>query len=572
MKAAIYYRVSTDDQEREGTSLQTQLEACIGYCKRKGYQVACRLDETYTGLVLERPKLAQLRSLIASNQIDILVVYCLDRLSRDPTHGAILIQELEDHHVTLEAVTETVESTDLGKLISYIRGFASKLEADKIRERTIRGKQARLKEGKLPQGTGIGIYGYQWDSATQHRTVIEDEARVVQSIFAAIIQGDSFHRIAVDLNNGTARSKSGSPWHPLTIRRIATNETYTGTTYYGKSKRIAKNKVIAQPREDWISLPEVTPPIISQEMYTLAQEAIAEAKKRRPVKANAAYLLTGFARCPKCGSPLGGTMLQSRWRYYQCRGARPTTTRGKICDAGYIKAEQLETQVWHTLVMLITAPTIACEGMYSDSEDTQSNLLAVLDKDIDRLRNKLKAYPRRQANVLDLLSKDAVTQDIALDHLSQLKRDHQNDKRQLDQLLDSRKEATAAQKPELTLTDVSKQLQQALSTSSDDLTARRSLFEQLRFQVEATPKSWSLTFKLGAYLVTHKPSEKAICLDPLEEEQPDYNPEEETIDQSQPDQQFDEQDLVEAPPTGNALLDMTKKAGFPLVTIEQTSA
>jgi len=178
------------------------------------------------------------------------VVYCLDRLSRDPTDGVILTQELEKHNVTLEAVTKTVESTDLGKLISYIRGFASKLEAEKIRERTMRGKIARLKEGKLPHGTGIGIYGYQWDKTTGHRTVIDLEAKVVHRIFTMVLQGFSFNKIAIELNKAAIKSKSGSMWHPLTIRRIATDETYTGKTYSGRTKRIAKTKDISRPQED----------------------------------------------------------------------------------------------------------------------------------------------------------------------------------------------------------------------------------------------------------------------------------------------------------------------------------
>ncbi|MFC2041887.1 recombinase family protein [Chloroflexota bacterium] len=160
MRTAIYCRVSTDDQEKEGTSLQTQRDACLAYCKQEVYQVVRQFSETYSVLTLERPKLNELRDLVRTNDLDIIVVYCLDRLSRDPYHGVILTQELEQHHVTLKAVTETVESSEVGRLINYIRGFASKLEAEKIRERTMRGKLAHVKQGKLPNGTGIGIYGY----------------------------------------------------------------------------------------------------------------------------------------------------------------------------------------------------------------------------------------------------------------------------------------------------------------------------------------------------------------------------------------------------------------------------
>ena len=75
MRAAIYCRVSTEDQEREGTSLQTQFEACLSYCHDKGYDVAYRFSEAYSGLTLERPKLNELRELVRNEQIDVVVVY-----------------------------------------------------------------------------------------------------------------------------------------------------------------------------------------------------------------------------------------------------------------------------------------------------------------------------------------------------------------------------------------------------------------------------------------------------------------------------------------------------------------
>ncbi len=95
MKAAIYCRVSTDNQEREGTSLQTQLENCLTYCQGKGYDVAFRFSEAYSGLSLERPELDKVREMVRTEAIDVVVCYSLDRLSRDPVHGVIITQELE---------------------------------------------------------------------------------------------------------------------------------------------------------------------------------------------------------------------------------------------------------------------------------------------------------------------------------------------------------------------------------------------------------------------------------------------------------------------------------------------
>jgi site-specific DNA recombinase len=210
VKAAIYCRVSTDDQEREGTSLKTQMESCLNYCHEKGYEVSQRFSEAYSGLTLGRPKLRELQGLIRTGNIDVIVIYCLDRISRDPTHGVILTQEFEKLGVALEAVTEDINTSELGKLISYIRGFASKLEAEKIRERTMPGKMEYLKDGKLPQGTGIGIYGYQWDKAIGKRQIIDHETDTVRKIFNMAINGVSINKIAITLNQSGIRTKSGS--------------------------------------------------------------------------------------------------------------------------------------------------------------------------------------------------------------------------------------------------------------------------------------------------------------------------------------------------------------------------
>ena len=159
IRASIYCRVSTDNQEREGTSLQTQLEKCLTYCQTKGYEVSYRFSEAYSGLSLERPELDKLRELVRTEAVDILVVYCLDRLSRNATHGVILRDELDKHHVGLESVTEEIDKTPLGEAITYLRGTFAQIEAEKIKERTVRGKRAKAKSGRIPSGNGPGIYG-----------------------------------------------------------------------------------------------------------------------------------------------------------------------------------------------------------------------------------------------------------------------------------------------------------------------------------------------------------------------------------------------------------------------------
>ena len=563
MKAAIYCRVSTDDQEREGTSLQTQLEACLDYCQQKGYTVPHQFSEAYSGLTLDRPKLNELRDLIRTGDIDVIVIYCLDRLSRDPTHGVILTQELEKFNVTLEAVTETVDSTELGKLISYIRGFASKLEAEKIRERTMRGKLAHLKNGRLPQGTGIGIYGYKWDKTTGRRLIIDREAEIVRKIFSMAINGISTNQIAISLNKSDVRTKSGSVWYPLTIRRILNNRTYTGKTYFGQTKRISKTKVEAQPQDNWILLPDITPPIITDEIFNQAQEALSQAKQSRPLKPNTPYLLSGFMKCSQCGSTIGGTTLNGKYKYYQCRGARPTATRGKICYAGYIKADEVEGFVWERLVKLLSSPLTLLSMFTNMNYDSRRSIVPILDRQIKQLRNKLKTYPTKEKNLYELLSHESVTKDYVLDAVNKLKQSQQEDERQLKQLLESRKQSAPAQQITVKLTEFSDAIRNRFSDNIS-LEEKRTMLEALQVKILAYPGNYRFTCFIDAELTS----------DYDEELESAFSQKVKELEQQHPELNFG--DLIDHSkqiPQDTAIgrvSNQTKKKN--LVTIERTSA
>jgi site-specific DNA recombinase len=533
MRTAIYCRVSTDDQEKEGTSLQTQNEACLKYCQDKGYQVVRKFSETYSGLTLDRPKLTELRDMVRANDLDIIVVYCLDRLSRDPGHGARLFQELEEHHVTLEAVTEVIENTDMGKLISYIRGFASKLEADKILERTTRGKQARVKEGKLPQGTGIGIYGYNWDKTTGKRLINEYETKIVQKIFTMALTGVSFNKIAIELNKQGIRTKSGSSWYPLTVRRIVNNPTYTGKTYYGMTKRVSKTKVVTLPQENWTLLPDVTPPIITEEMFKRTQETIANIKQSRPIKKNSPYLLTGFTKCPKCGSPIGGTTMSGKYRYYKCRGSNPTPTRGKICDAGYIKADRLDSEVWKKVVEMASCPMTILLRQYEYKFYDQFDPIVSYDKQIEALRKKLKTYSFKEKNLYNLLQHDSVTKEYVLESVDNLKRERLNDEKLLDGLLFSRKQAKQSERFDVKLTEISDSLLKDLqSINVDDSFSnhfkdKRSFLEHIHLELTADRDSFRFCFRLGSIYLNssdeNKFSEISSLIKDFEKSHPETN-------------------------------------------------
>ena len=105
-----------------------------------------------------------------------------------------------------------------------------------IARRTMEGKEKTAKSGRLPNGTGFGIFGCDYSLETKTRTINEAEANIVRRIFRWACEGVKVYEIAARLNEMKIRTKRGCLWHPLTVKRILTNRAYTGTQFYGEHR------------------------------------------------------------------------------------------------------------------------------------------------------------------------------------------------------------------------------------------------------------------------------------------------------------------------------------------------
>jgi site-specific DNA recombinase len=164
--AAVYVRVSSTIQE-EGTSLETQEAECRRFATDAGYTVSAVYREVYTGTELwQRPQLSAMREAIRRREIQLVVAFAIDRLSRDPVHLGVLLTEADHAGVKIAFVSEPLDESPEGQLIRFIRGYAAKVEHMKIVERTQRGKFARANSGKL-MADRMPLYGYSWDGTSK---------------------------------------------------------------------------------------------------------------------------------------------------------------------------------------------------------------------------------------------------------------------------------------------------------------------------------------------------------------------------------------------------------------------
>lgn len=424
MFAAIYCRVSTAGQAENGTSLESQRDACLRLAGERGYTVPQEnvLLEDWSGADLERPRLDRARELVRSGAIQALICYAVDRLARDPIHVGIIAEECAKHEVELVFVLEPLDNSPEGALIRYVKGYAAQIERERIKERTLRGKKSRARMGFMVQATGKGIYGYRYVPETKKRVIYEPEAQVVRRIFEACLRGESCYSIAVRLNEDGIPAFGGGLWHPRTVKRMLTNPSYKGTTIFGKTRRVSlggkRRRLEERSPEEWIEIPGATPPIVTEDVFDAAQRMLSR-PRRNPNLASRKYLLTSHLECT-CGAPAVGTCLNHTYRYYRCRSTWPSATRPKTCDAPYINADRLEETVWKTVREILQEPDVVVAEIKRQQDES-----SFIEEELARIRSSIRRLADQERRLIRLFGIGRVTEEYVLREVEQVKKARQ---------------------------------------------------------------------------------------------------------------------------------------------------
>jgi site-specific DNA recombinase len=257
--AAIYTRVSTKEQAENGkTSPQTQQDGCRAWASANGFAVADSLlfHDSHTGEELwERPHLTRLCAAAKARQFAVVVCHSVDRLSRDPLHLGILLDEMALLDVEVQFVTEEVDDTPDGALVRFVKGYAAKIESERRKERTMRAVRARAQAGKLIPSSRPP-YGYQFGPEvdgsgrlTKVRLVIDPAtAPIVVRIFHDVVHGQSLRSVASALTQEGIPTPTGLVrWNPVTIRKIIALSTYWGQPVALRSHRCRWRSARAPP-------------------------------------------------------------------------------------------------------------------------------------------------------------------------------------------------------------------------------------------------------------------------------------------------------------------------------------
>jgi len=426
MRAIVYSRVSTDAQERDGTSLDTQERACIEFARAQGWRVVESVRDAASGFSLDRPGIGRVRHLLRAGLADVVIAYAVDRLSRNQNQIGVIFDEIEQVGARLEFVTERFEDTAVGRFILAARAFVGEVEREKMGERTTRGKIERARSGRMPQGFGRGCYGYIYQPKLGRREIEPFQSQVVRRIFQRYTETRSFDRVSYELNEDSIRAFDGGRWHPVTVRRILLNESYTGRLIYRRTRWVKtrspdgkiRRRQVERPPEEHIEIPGASPRIIDQALWQRVQQILHDSERiaRRP-KPRYEYPLRGRIRCLLCGAAMVGQTMVNRghtYHYYVCRVAFDRRT-GRTCAGRNVRADRLEPAIWQEIRAKLTSPEVILQELHRQQPEPDRD-------EITRVEHQLHEIPAQERRLVKALASGRIDERLVLEELDDLKR------------------------------------------------------------------------------------------------------------------------------------------------------
>jgi len=367
MKVALYIRVSTEDQAKEGYSLEVQREYLESFAMREGYEIfKVYCDDGISAYSTRRPALQELLEDAKQKKFDLVLVYKIDRFSRNLKDLLNLVDELSSYGVAFKSASEPFDTTtSVGKLMFQQLGSFAEFERNKIAERVFPGMLKGVQQGNW-QGARYSPYGYNYNKAEKLLEIDETEARVVKIIYEMCLVGKSIRFITQYLTKKKYRNRKGNIFTTKLIGDILKNRIYTGKLvwnrhHYDKNKRTKKGYAYVKNSPDKIIIAQGKhEPIVSEENFELAQEKL-KTRRIEIKRKKSDYPLSGILYCAKCNhrylgiSSISNHRTGEKKRWYRCCGPQKSFIR---CKNKSVKAEDIEPKVALLLDRLLRSETL----------------------------------------------------------------------------------------------------------------------------------------------------------------------------------------------------------------------
>ncbi|MGX7394039.1 recombinase family protein [Carnobacterium mobile] len=385
-KVAIYARVSTLNQAKEGYSIDGQINALTKYCEAMDWKIVdTYTDAGYSGSSIDRPAMKRMLLDIENKRLDAVIVYKLDRLSRNVQDTLDLIKNVfNENSIDFISLSENIDtSSAMGGLFLTLLSAIAEFEREQITERMHMGKVGRARSGK-PMGWTRPPFGYTY--ADGNYIVDDFKALIIKKIYKEYLSGTSITKLRDKLNEEGHIGKD-IKWSYRAVRLILDNPVYAGYINFKEEVYKGNHKpIVSKETFDKVQL----------ELDIRQKQAYANNNNPRPFQGK--YMLSGLARCGYCGAPLESTLGNirkdgTRLKKYQCmnRTVKLRTTNynnNKKCVSGFYHMNVLEEYVVDEISKLQMNPKTAFEQTETKSEDhteIYEQRIISIDKKINKL-------------------------------------------------------------------------------------------------------------------------------------------------------------------------------------------
>lgn len=398
--AVLYARYSSNNQREE--SIEGQIRESETFAEKEGITIINHyVDRAMSAKTDHRPAFLQMIEDSKQKTFDTVLVYQLDRFSRNRADSAKYRTLLKHNGVTVLSVKERISNDPSGILLEAVIEGVNEYYSVELAQKVIRGMtenalNARWPGGKIPLGYKL--------SSEKFLVIDEPSARIVRTVFDMYNSGLTISNIIKYLNEQGYKTATGGQFNRSSLEKMLRNEKYIGTFVW----------------RDIVHLKTI-PELITEEAFYMAQKRIERQKNKPPAASRSEhYYLTGKIKCGKCGASMIGMSGTSGTNktphhYYVCYNRR----RGNTCDMKTLKRDQTENAIVEAAKELLhNHENIEIIAKYA----AKAAKMAGDTNYIRELENELKDKDTRIGNLIKSLE-TGITSETVISRLKELEQD-----------------------------------------------------------------------------------------------------------------------------------------------------
>lgn len=384
MKAVIYARYSSDNQREE--SIEGQLRECLAYAEKNNLTIVNQyIDRAFSARTDDRPAFRQMIRESEKKEFSIVLVWKLDRFSRDRYDSAYYKHQLKKNGVRVVSATENISEGPEGIILeSMLEGMTEYYSAE-LAVKVRRGQQENALKCRSNDGTLALGYRVSKDRTYE---IDPEKGPIVQEIFRRYDNGESMQVIVDSLNERGLKNQLDRPFRVSAVGKTLRNRKYIGEYHYD-------NTVI----------PGGIPQLITPELFERVQRRMDQ-NRRAPARAKATeeYLLTTKLFCGHCGAMMAGESGKSKTGamhyYYKCGNSK----RHKGCSAKAVRKNWIERIVVETMVARVFK-----EGEIQHIADSMLAAQDKLDPAIPAMETELADCEKKLKNLMNAIMAGIIT-------------------------------------------------------------------------------------------------------------------------------------------------------------------